>query len=151
MKGIVMKKYLVLTFITGIIVFYVMGCATQSNMNYSSNSSHKPGRLADEKKPASIFDRITSANERQSQDYRKGQSVTYRRVKGNINLAGSLSSDEKEIAALEGKPDYVRHFRNIRGNEIDEWLYEEKDYQIQFKNGVLAYCAPIDEQAKKVL
>ena len=150
MKGIVMKRCLLFMVVTGIVCFYLMGCATQSSMNYSTNPSHKPGRLADVKKPASVFARIESADERQTQDFRKGDSVAYRRVHDNSTMK-SISPDERDIAALEGRPDYIRHFRTIRGNNVDEWLYEDKDYQIQFKDGELVYCAPIDEQAKKVL
>lgn len=127
----------------------LVGCATVPPSESSTNTSSFPGRVTEENKPVSVFDRIRFANDLQIQDYRKGDSVTYNHFYSGITY--SLSEDERQIATLEGAPDYVRHFKTALNKRVDEWLYEKKDYQIQFKDGELVYFAPIDEQAKLVL
>ncbi len=139
------------------------------------NTTLVPGRVVEEPPPKSIFDRIRFANVRQVQGFREHEgnplldksmhifniwtvdsflgmnSVTYTAVHGKMGLFTSLSSDQKEIIRLLGYPDDIRHFKTIRNSPIDEWLYEDKDYQIQFKEGRLVYFASIDQQAKTVL
>jgi hypothetical protein len=135
----------------GLLGISFIGCATVPSQKTSSNTHYVPGRLVEEPKPNSVFDRLHEANDRQTQYFKKGSSVTYTKVHGNDGVPLSLSPDERDILVLEGHPDYVRHFRIARGNQVDEWLYEQKDYQIQFKDGVLVYCSNIDQQAKAVL
>ena len=107
------------------------------------------GRIDNPVTPQSVFERMPNANDKQLQDFKRGSSVTFRQ--GNGIGFSSKSKDQKDIISLEGPPDYTRKFQVTRGETIEEWLYESKNYQLQFKQGVLVYCAPIDDQSKKVL
>ena len=146
-----MNKIIRYIILISVINILLVGCASIPTAENSSKRSFVPGRVVENKKAESVVDRIRVANELQIQDYEKGKSVAYSQVHGNLGLFTSLSQDQRDIVILEGSPNYIRQFRNVRGNQIAEWLYEEKNYQIQFKDGKVVYCAPISQQAKMIL
>ena len=143
------QRFIQITLWAGVVGIALIGCSTAPMKESATNTSSFPGRLAEDNKPVSVFDRIRFASDLQIQDYRKGDSVSYSHFYSGISY--SLSEDEKQIATLEGAPDYVRHFKTALDKRVDEWLYEKKDYQIQFKEGELVYFAPLNEQARLVL
>lgn len=148
------KSLYFLLFISSLLISFMMaGCATTSPtaIKAANQPSKYAGRVDDPKISASVFDRMHYANQWQQQDYRKGKSITYHRIHGNMPLLASLSQDQKDIQVLQGAPEYTRSFSDFEGNKIDEWVYKTKNIQLQFQNGTLAYCGEVSDQAKLVI
>jgi hypothetical protein len=144
----IMKLLISLGLVSSLLLLF--GCAGVPRQSTTPKSvSPQAGRIDNPVAPESVFERMSKANNKQLQDFKRSSSVTFH--KGNGFGFASKSSDQKDIVGLEGPPDYVRKFQVTRGETIEEWLYESKNYQLQFKQGVLEYCSPIDDQSKKVL
>ena len=132
-----------------ILSLFLLGCKTTETNQLSLSAPDKiPGHIEEENKYATVFDKIPEATEWQKQDYKKSRKITFNEYNGSMMTLKSLSKDQQEIISLEGFPDYHRQFKNFKNQKIDEWLYESKDYQIQFKEGELVYFGPIDDKAK---
>ena len=128
-------------------VFLLAGCTT--TMRYSSY-----GKSTAVTAPFDV--RITQANDKQMQDYHRSKRVGFTSTMdmGNIGVPMrfvDLSADQKTIVQLIGIPEYYCSFPSPSGKRVEEWIYLEQDYLVQFIYRKLVYLGSVDDKEKTII
>lgn len=142
-----MKNKVILLAIGSVIISILFaGCATTMHSGYGTN----PNLIV----PFDV--RMVKADVKQVQDYYKSRRVGFTAT-NDISSLGTpikfidLSLDQKHIVQLIGIPEYYRSFPNKSGRRIEEWIYLDQDYLVQFIYGKLVYIGPVDDLEKTLI
>jgi hypothetical protein len=148
-----MKTKLWLSVISIIILSWLLsGCATApyTGQRVGSTSLIKSSQEV----PFDI--KVAKAVNKVSQDYYRSKRVGFNAVNDNFRISVpfkfvDLSPDQKQIVQLIGIPEYERSFPNISGKRVEEWIYRDQDYLVQFIYGNLVYLGPVDDLEKTLI
>jgi hypothetical protein len=145
-------KLILIAIIISILTGMFSGCATTPYISQRGITT-SPIKSALEMP----FDmKVARAVDKESQDYHRSKRVGFNAI-NEINRLGAplkfvdLSPDQKQLVQLIGLPEYERTFPNKSGRRVQEWIYRDQDYLVQFIYGRLVYLGPVDDLEKTLI